>query len=324
MFWLFRPGVRCGGSNRWDTWWQARSAESLIVAALWHEQEKSRKHFVPNNSMPTMDIRGQLQTNQGQDLGHQQNFNSFSSHLDSHRGLMRPPFLERSGLSRKLCRYSPLDFRWFMGRHKLLCCNAVLHPLSQVQCNPRIWSYPLLHAVALGSLNALCDLKEPVLRDLSTQDFGWVSVACARPVALKQCLGLPKPLWHEAGKGHAENSEKHFKRYSKDAMMETPFPGDGTLWRWACGIEQCGTTQAEGLGLFDFPIRPCWCMLTCWYSSMPGKRSRGQKWIVRREKKLRPVARASIINLVIFAHSLTYNCSLERQLIHIWYFAKVV
>ena len=25
----------------------------------------------------------------------------------------------------------------------------------------------------------------------------WQSVACARPVALKQCLGLPKPLWHE-------------------------------------------------------------------------------------------------------------------------------
>ena len=26
---------------------------------------------------------------------------------------------------------------------------------------------------------------------------GRSSVACARPVALKQCLGLPKPLWHE-------------------------------------------------------------------------------------------------------------------------------
>ena len=25
----------------------------------------------------------------------------------------------------------------------------------------------------------------------------WVAAACARPVALKQCLGLPKPLWHE-------------------------------------------------------------------------------------------------------------------------------
>ena len=23
------------------------------------------------------------------------------------------------------------------------------------------------------------------------------AIACARPVALKQCLGLPKPLWHE-------------------------------------------------------------------------------------------------------------------------------
>lgn len=31
-----------------------------------------------------------------------------------------------------------------------------------------------------------------------TTAFGsWCPVACARPLALKQCLGLPKPLWHE-------------------------------------------------------------------------------------------------------------------------------
>jgi hypothetical protein len=30
---------------------------------------------------------------------------------------------------------------------------------------------------------------------LSTSEY--VALACARPVALKQCLGLPKPLWHE-------------------------------------------------------------------------------------------------------------------------------
>ena len=34
-------------------------------------------------------------------------------------------------------------------------------------------------------------------RDVSTIDGAWGPVACARPVALKQCLGLPKPLWHE-------------------------------------------------------------------------------------------------------------------------------
>ena len=34
-------------------------------------------------------------------------------------------------------------------------------------------------------------------RALSTVERGWEPVACARPVALKQCLGLPKPLWHE-------------------------------------------------------------------------------------------------------------------------------
>ena len=46
---------------------------------------------------------------------------------------------------------APLDFRWFIGRHKTL----------------------------------------------RTADAKWVSIACARPIALKQCLGLPKPLWHE-------------------------------------------------------------------------------------------------------------------------------
>lgn len=33
--------------------------------------------------------------------------------------------------------------------------------------------------------------------DVSTRDGAWGAIACARPVALKQCLGLPKPLWHE-------------------------------------------------------------------------------------------------------------------------------
>jgi len=33
--------------------------------------------------------------------------------------------------------------------------------------------------------------------DLSTTIGEWSAIACARPIALKQCLGLPKPLWHE-------------------------------------------------------------------------------------------------------------------------------
>ncbi|KAJ1638488.1 hypothetical protein T492DRAFT_943570 [Pavlovales sp. CCMP2436] len=33
--------------------------------------------------------------------------------------------------------------------------------------------------------------------DLSTSQGAYVALSCARPVALKQCLGLPKPLWHE-------------------------------------------------------------------------------------------------------------------------------
>lgn len=32
---------------------------------------------------------------------------------------------------------------------------------------------------------------------LSTAQGEYVALACARPITLKQCLGLPKPLWHE-------------------------------------------------------------------------------------------------------------------------------
>merc|ERR1712048_1076727 len=47
--------------------------------------------------------------------------------------------------------HSPLDFRWFVGRHTAL---------------------------------------QPT-------DGAWQPAACSRALALKQCLGLPKPLWHE-------------------------------------------------------------------------------------------------------------------------------
>ena len=33
--------------------------------------------------------------------------------------------------------------------------------------------------------------------EITTTGGAWTPVACSRPVALKQCLGLPKPLWHE-------------------------------------------------------------------------------------------------------------------------------
>lgn len=54
-------------------------------------------------------------------------------------------------------RYKPLDFRFFLG-----CREWEAGGLDQ--------------AVGAGEYR---------------------SVACARPIALKQCLGLPKPLWHE-------------------------------------------------------------------------------------------------------------------------------
>ena len=42
---------------------------------------------------------------------------------------------------------------------------------------------------------------------------GWAAVACARPLALKQCLGLPKPLWHEVS-GDASRDRAARRVYS--------------------------------------------------------------------------------------------------------------
>mmetsp|Transcript_11690 Transcript_11690/g.14527 ORF Transcript_11690/g.14527 Transcript_11690/m.14527 type:complete len:253 (+) Transcript_11690:50-808(+) len=53
--------------------------------------------------------------------------------------------------------YKPLDFRFFLGRH-------------------RYTNFQLDKKVALGK---------------------YQPVACTRTLALKQCIGLPKPLWHE-------------------------------------------------------------------------------------------------------------------------------
>jgi hypothetical protein len=54
-------------------------------------------------------------------------------------------------------KYKPLDFRFFVGRH-------------------RFFNHELDKAVARNK---------------------YQPIACARTVALKQCIALPKPLWHE-------------------------------------------------------------------------------------------------------------------------------
>jgi len=59
--------------------------------------------------------------------------------------------------------YRPLDFRFFLGRQSY---DPAAHPDR-------------------GALQQ------------KVQDGAYQPVACARSLALKQCLGLPKPLWHE-------------------------------------------------------------------------------------------------------------------------------
>ena len=60
------------------------------------------------------------------------------------------------------------------------------------------------------------ELEKEVARGL------WQPAACARPVALKQCLALPKPLWHEVmelvGGDCAEFSKFEFMR--RDDLVE--------------------------------------------------------------------------------------------------------
>ena len=60
-------------------------------------------------------------------------------------------------------RYQPLEFRFVLGRQ---VCNPETNPEART----------LLDKCSKGE---------------------YQPVACARSVALKQCLGLPKPLWHE-------------------------------------------------------------------------------------------------------------------------------
>jgi putative transcriptional regulator len=59
--------------------------------------------------------------------------------------------------------YNPLDFRFFIGQQYY---NPILFPQH-------------------GTIQQ------------KIQNGSYQSIACARSLALKQCLGLPKPLWHE-------------------------------------------------------------------------------------------------------------------------------
>ena len=65
-------------------------------------------------------------------------------------------------------KYQPLDFRFFIGRQ-------VFNP-----------------AAAMDDQEAI-----PTTLTEFTESGMYKPVACDRSVALKQCLGLPKPLWHE-------------------------------------------------------------------------------------------------------------------------------
>ena len=68
-------------------------------------------------------------------------------------------------------KYKPLDFRFFVGRH-------------------RFFNHELDKHVALSK---------------------YQPIACARTVALKQCIVLPKPLWHEGTSNRIYHHHLHAK-----------------------------------------------------------------------------------------------------------------
>ena len=69
-------------------------------------------------------------------------------------------------------KYQPLEFRFFLGRHRFTSVAG-----ARTNDDDEI--------TALASLVA---------------DGAYQPIACARSLALKQCLGLPKPLWHEGNR----------------------------------------------------------------------------------------------------------------------------
>lgn len=77
-------------------------------------------------------------------------------------------------------RYKPLEFRFFVGRHSYSSNSA---------------------AAELLDVNDMDDDDDaegiPSSLDLEVVLGKYQPVACARSLALKQCIQLPKPLWHE-------------------------------------------------------------------------------------------------------------------------------
>ena len=70
-------------------------------------------------------------------------------------------------------KYKPLDFRFFMGRH--------------------VYS----GRKAAEALNRNTNSNNNMTLELAVMLGKYQPVACARSLALKQCIQLPKPLWHE-------------------------------------------------------------------------------------------------------------------------------
>lgn len=79
-------------------------------------------------------------------------------------------------------RYRPLDFRFFVGRHVYSPQPRAVSPTSASASSSPLSSENSHSAATL---------------DLVVHLGKYQPVACARALALKQCIQLPKPLWHE-------------------------------------------------------------------------------------------------------------------------------
>jgi hypothetical protein len=86
-------------------------------------------------------------------------------------------------------RYKPLEFRFFVGRHSYSTMTTATEIDWQMLLGVEAYEAAMLEDVMEDGIPSSLDL-EVVLGK-------YQPIACARSLALKQCIQLPKPLWNE-------------------------------------------------------------------------------------------------------------------------------
>eukprot|EP00522_Entomoneis_paludosa_P014507 CAMPEP_0172440788 /NCGR_PEP_ID=MMETSP1065-20121228/1401_1 /TAXON_ID=265537 /ORGANISM="Amphiprora paludosa, Strain CCMP125" /LENGTH=512 /DNA_ID=CAMNT_0013189815 /DNA_START=902 /DNA_END=2440 /DNA_ORIENTATION=- len=92
-------------------------------------------------------------------------------------------------------KYKPLEFRFFVGRHSFPRTSAVQEVVEEEEEDDDDEEYEYDSNVV--ELPQAASAGVAMTMDLSVVLGKYQAIACARCLALKQCISLPKPLWHE-------------------------------------------------------------------------------------------------------------------------------